>query len=145
MISLDIVKTILGPVISPLIKRIPNPAERQRTEDRVYEKAADALTAAMEAQTRINEKEAQHASLFVAGWRPALGWVCAIGLGWAFIIHPLLSWVLLLAGVKTPLPPIEWQILLQLILALLGLGGYRTIETLKGVARNMIPKRKKGV
>ena len=71
-------------------------------------------------QAEINKIEAQHRSLFVAGWRPAIGWVCAIGLAFPFIINPLIEW----AGGTGPKIPMGQ--LMELVVALLGLGTLRT-------------------
>ena len=78
-------------------------------------------------QAEINKLEAQHRSLFVAGWRPAIGWTCAVGLTFPFIINPLLQWY---SGKPGPELPLE--ALTTLIVSLLGLGGLRTVEKLTG-------------
>ncbi|WP_017223783.1 3TM-type holin [Moritella dasanensis] len=80
-------------------------------------------------QTEINKLEAQHRSLFVAGWRPAIGWVCAIGLAFPFILNPLIEW----AGGTGPKIPMDQ--LMELVVALLGLGTLRTFEKLAGRAK----------
>ena len=80
-------------------------------------------------QAEINKIEAQHRSLFVAGWRPAIGWVCAIGLAFPFIINPLIEW----AGGTGPKIPMDQ--LMELVVALLGLGTLRTFEKLAGRAK----------
>lgn len=87
---------------------------------------------ALKAQTDINLAEAQHASVFVAGWRPAIGWVCALGLAWQFLVNPVLAWGLILFGSATQPPLIPSEGLMSLVMALLGLGGLRTYEKLKG-------------
>jgi len=80
-------------------------------------------------QAEINKIDAQHRSLFVAGWRPAIGWVCAIGLAFPFILNPLIEW----AGGIGPNIPMEQ--LMELVVALLGLGTLRTFEKLAGRAK----------
>ncbi len=77
-------------------------------------------------QAEINKIEAQHRSIFVAGWRPAIGWVCAIGLAFPFVINPLVEW----AGFAGP--SIDMDRLMELVIALLGLGTLRTFEKLTG-------------
>lgn len=87
-------------------------------------------------QLQVNAVEAQSSSVFVAGWRPAVGWVCVIGLLYTFILRPLLSWASGFAVDPVPLPPaLDMADLLTLLLGMLGLGGLRTAEKLKGVAR----------
>lgn len=75
----------------------------------------------------LNKVEAQHRSLFVAGWRPAVGWVCVIGLGFAFIGNPLLERYVGGDPVAIPL-----DMILELVLAMLGMGALRTFEKIKG-------------
>jgi hypothetical protein len=79
------------------------------------------------AQVELNKVEAQHRSLFVAGWRPAIGWVCAVGLSFNFVINPILQWI-----TNDPGPALPQDIMLELVLALLGLGALRTVEKLQG-------------
>ena len=82
------------------------------------------------AQVELNKVEAGHRSIFVAGWRPAIGWVCAIGLLMTFIVNPFLQWITGEAG-----PTLPNDIILELVLALLGLGALRTVEKLQGRAK----------
>ena len=85
-------------------------------------------------QKEINKLEAVHVSVFVAGWRPFIGWVCGFGLAYNFIVHPLIIWGVQIAGIQDVVPPVlAIGELMPLLLALLGLGGLRTYEKLKGV------------
>jgi len=89
------------------------------------------------AQTEINKIEAGHRSLFVAGWRPAIGWTCAIGVFWIFIGEPVLQYILIASGIPIPPPHLDAEQLIKLTYALLGIGGtsiiVRTIEKKMGV------------
>tara|TARA_Y100000114_G_C11603788_1_gene251730 strand:- start:67 stop:465 length:399 start_codon:yes stop_codon:yes gene_type:complete len=90
------------------------------------------------AQIEVNKEQAKHASLFVSGARPAIMWVCCLGLFWSFFLAPFLTWLIVASGSTATLPAIETEGLLSLTLALLGLGGYRSFEKFKGVARNSL-------
>lgn len=81
-------------------------------------------------QVELNKIEAQHRSAFVAGWRPALGWVCALGLLFVFVGNPIIQW---LTG--DPGPQMPTDIMLELVLAMLGLAGLRTFEKTTGKTR----------
>jgi len=83
------------------------------------------------AQAAIMQVQAQHRSTFVAGARPFLMWVCGLGFLFAFVINPVLQW--LLPEIGTPELPLD--VMMELTLAMLGLSGLRTIEKLKGVAK----------
>ncbi len=82
-----------------------------------------------EFMSKLTLKEAQHRSVFVAGWRPAIGWVCASGIAFSFIVNPLMG-TFGLEPVEVPLDTI-----LELVLAMLGLAGLRTVEKINGVAK----------
>ena len=88
------------------------------------------------AQIEVNKQQAKHHSLFVSGARPAIMWVCCLGLMWSFFIGPILNWILAISGSGIPVPEIPTEGLLTLTLSLLGLGGMRSFEKSKGVARN---------
>lgn len=83
-------------------------------------------------QAEINKVEAAHRSIFVAGWRPFIGWICGLGVLWAFLGHPVFEWVVALKGLEIAAPPINTDHLMELVLALLGLGALRTAEKLTG-------------
>jgi len=88
------------------------------------------------AQVAVNRTEASHRSTWVAGWRPAIGWTCAAGLGYHFILHPLLAWAVSIGDASISLPPdIDVGPLLTLVMSMLGLGGLRTFEKAKGLTR----------
>lgn len=86
-------------------------------------------------QAEINRIEAGHRSLFVAGWRPFIGWVCGLGFLWAFLGHPVFEWVVAARGLDLTAPAIATENMMELVLALLGLGGLRTVEKLRGRAK----------
>ena len=84
-------------------------------------------------QLEINKTEAASASIFVAGWRPAAGWISVIGLAYTFIIQPLLAWLSTIVSIPVP-PAIDVDTLLVLLGSLLGVGTLRTVDKIKGVA-----------
>ncbi len=84
------------------------------------------------AQVELNKIGAGHRSIFVAGWRPAIGWVCAVGLGYAFLIHPSIQWATCTFGECLTGPEIPTDIMLELVIGMLGLAGLRTAEKLAG-------------
>lgn len=86
-------------------------------------------------QVEINKVEATHRSLFVAGWRPMVGWICAFSLLWHFILYDLLSWVALAYNLEMPPILSGTEHLMTLVLSLLGFGGFRTYEKIKGVTK----------
>ena len=85
-----------------------------------------------ELQVELNKIEAAHRSVFVAGWRPAVGWICAAGIGWAYLGHPLFLWAAALWFPGTAPPAIDTDGLYQLVLAMLGMAGLRSFEKTTG-------------
>lgn len=79
-------------------------------------------------QTKINEIEAQHRTVFVAGWRPFIGWICGIALAYNFVIRDLLIWII---KPETVPPALQMEHLMTVLLGMLGLGGLRTYEKVK--------------
>jgi hypothetical protein len=86
------------------------------------------------AQTDINREEAKNPSIFVSGWRPFVGWICGVGLGYQFLVMPLVSWYAVNHAMQTP-PSLDMGTLITLLGGMLGLGGLRTFEKYQGVAR----------
>ena len=88
-------------------------------------------------QAEINKIEAGSRSVFVAGWRPFIGWICGLALFWHFIITPLLTFVFTMAGVDVPQAAIEFDYshLQTILFGMLGLGGLRTAEKVMGYAK----------
>lgn len=97
-------------------------------------KELDAQIEIAKAQIGVNAVEAASPSLFVAGWRPNIGWICGAALGWNFILRPMIVTVAVLAGHPVDLPSAEMAELLPVLGALLGIGTMRTVEKIKGVA-----------
>ena len=133
----SLIKSMIGPIIGPLIDRIPDPNERARAKEAVEAQMLSAMTSLVQGQLQINQKEAEHGSIFVAGWRPGIGWICGLALGWNFIVQPIASWAAFLSGVDLAgMPTLETGELTTILLGMLGLGGLRTYEKRLGVARS---------
>jgi hypothetical protein len=129
----DLLKTIIG-------KIWPDPAKQQEaaTELLRMQQAGElaelqATITLATAQTDINKVEAASSNIFVAGWRPAAGWVCVIGLLYSFLLQPFLSWVGFIFKIAGP-PIIDDTVVLTLLGTLLGVGTLRTVDKIKGVA-----------
>jgi len=82
----------------------------------------------IELQTKINEIEAGHRTVFVAGWRPFIGWVCGVALAYNFVIRDLFIWITKTADAP---PALQMEHLMTVLLGMLGLGGLRTFEKVK--------------
>ena len=130
-----------------IIRRLfPDPADQWKAEKELLELEQKGELAELDADTKlalgqlaINQAEAQHPSIFVAGWRPAVGWVCVVALAYHYLIYPFMLWVAFLAAVALEgAPELDMTDLLILLGGLLGIGGFRTVEKIRKVARERI-------
>ncbi len=86
-------------------------------------------------QLQVNAAEARSISWFVAGWRPFVGWTCGAGLAYVAIIEPFARFIATMAGYQGAFPIIDVSVTMQILMGMLGLGGLRTFEKVKGTAR----------
>lgn len=127
----DTVGDLVGKIIpdKDLKRRLDH--EFKMLEDKMSERAHQEALAQME----VNKAEAQHKSIFVAGWRPFIGWVSGVGIAWTFMLAPFVEFVARLFGWVGDMPSPDTGLLVSLVLAMLGSSGLRTYEKIKGVAR----------
>lgn len=129
------------PLVGQIIDKIfPNAADRDKAKLQLLEAQQRGELAALEAdlqimlaQTEVNKIEAASTDPFKSGWRPAVGWVCVSGMGFTYIIHPILGWLSMIQGFPAP-PPIDTMDLMIMLGGMLGFGGMRTFERIKGYA-----------
>ncbi|WP_430233971.1 3TM-type holin [Nitrosomonas communis] len=131
---------LLFPAITPIINKvldlIPNENERARAREQLEGDLQKAINQAAADQREINKIEAGHSSVFVAGWRPGIGWVCVLGCAWVFFIQPVATWSIHVFNLPVEsLPSIQTDYLMELVLAMLGLSVTRTWEKAKGISR----------
>ena len=117
-------------------KFVVDPTKQLEAQQEIMRLAFNTATQQME----VNKEEAKHPSIFVSGWRPAVGWVCAGSLAYAVIGYSFLTWLLLIAqqisGAPVPkLPEPDTTMTMEILAGMLGFGGLRTYEKLKGVHR----------
>lgn len=128
---------LLGPIFEvgkTLIDRFfPDPEKKREAEFELLRLAADGELKQVMDQLEINAREAAHPSVFVAGWRPAFGWFGAIGFFYATVAQPMLVWYGTTKGWPAP-PDINLDLLWVVITGMLGIGGLRSLEKIKGVA-----------
>ena len=122
--------------VSDVVKTFKaDPLEVLKLEHAIKEAQMSAEVAMAQAQTKINEVEAGSERLFVSGWRPAIGWICATGLFYTFVLQPLLEWGSTNFSLMPP-PHLDSGVLVSVVTGLLGLAGYRTYEKVQGVAKS---------
>ncbi len=123
-------------VIDTLVDRlVPDKNEAAKVKAELRRVAESNEQEVVLAQLEVNKQEAKHTSIFVAGWRPAVGWVCALGIA-VVAFQPIIAWGAALTGWQGTLPEPNVDLVLTLLGGMLGLGGMRTVEKWKGVARS---------
>lgn len=130
------------PVVGDILDKIfPDKTAAEAAKVRLVELAQQGELAKLQADTQLataqaetNKIEAASGNLWVSGWRPAVGWICALAVGFKFIGGPLLYMVGQAVGHPVDLPRIETEELWPLLLGMLGLGAFRTVEKVKGAA-----------
>ena len=129
-------QALIGPVTGLLDKFIPDADEKARIAHELAtmsEKHAQQLALS---QIEVNKAEAASGSIFKGGWRPAVGWVCAIAFAYHFIVQPLLVFILATFSIALPdLPEFDMGSLMTVLMGMLGLGGLRSFEKYKGLTK----------
>ena len=131
---LALLMPFLGPIVDKLVGMIPDPAAQEKARAEALAQIITAAQAADQAQNEVNKAEAASGSIFVGGWRPFIGWVCGAALAFHYIVRPLAT--MALTAMHRPdiiLPGLDDN-LWQLMLGMLGMGGLRTYEKVKGAA-----------
>lgn len=118
-----------------LIERwFPDPAKKAEAEAQFMLMMQEQDFRKVLGQLEVNAKEAASPHLFVAGWRPFVGWCCGLGFLWATIGQPLVAWVAVARGWPAP-PAIDTEVLLYVLGGMLGLGTLRSFEKTKGATK----------
>jgi len=129
------IPTLITAASSLLDKWIPDADERARLAHELATMAERHGHEIAQAQIAVNQAEAGHRSIWVAGWRPAVGWVCVLALGWHFVLSPIGATLAGLAGYTWPDIDFDMGTLLTVLMGMLGLGGLRTYEKAKGLTK----------
>lgn len=129
---LDPVKDIVSEVVVDKDKKLEVQFKLKELEDRINERLHEEVLA----QVEVNKVEAASGSVFVAGWRPFVGWVCGFGLGYSAILQPFLNWGSRVVGYMGELPALNDTTLITVLGGMLGIGIMRSWEKGKGVSTN---------
>jgi len=132
---LNLINTLSGPIAGILDKFVEDKDKKAALAHEIATMAEKHAHEVVKAQLEINKAEAEHPSLFVSGWRPAVGWVCVLGMAGNFITIPFTNMVLELLEYDVAIPLIDMETLLPVLLGMLGLGAMRTVEKVRQVER----------
>jgi hypothetical protein len=126
----------LLPVASSVIDRvIPDKEAAEKAKREMQLELVNNINDIAKAQIEVNKTEAAHRNVFVAGWRPFIGWVCGAAFAYHFVLQPVFIFALAAYGVSLELPSFDMGALMTVLTGMLGLGGLRTFEKMKGAAK----------
>ena len=135
-----LIDLIAGPILDIVNKFIPDPQAQAQMKLQLLQlqqneefKELDNQLAEAQAQTQINTTEASNQKLFVAGWRPFIGWICGSCLAWNYCGTPILTSIMTIFGHPVIIPQADLSTMMPVLIGMLGLGGMRTYEKVNGV------------
>jgi len=125
------------PAVTDIVGRfLPEDKEKRAAAEREIEKQLATHLAKIDiAQLEINKQEAAHRNIFVAGWRPFIGWSCGFAMCYAYIIQPITVFILAQTGHLVDLPTLDLSEMMPVLLGMLGLGGLRSFEKYKKISK----------
>ena len=127
--------SLIAPVTGLLDKFIEDKDKKNALAHEIATMAQKYAQEIAKAQIEVNKTEAAHKSLFVAGWRPAVGWVCVMGMASNFLVIPVANFALAMASSTIVVPILDLTQMMPVLMGMLGLGAMRTMEKTKGVQR----------
>jgi len=127
---------LIGPVTGLLDKFIEDKDQKNALAHEIATMSQKYAQEIAQGQMAINQVEAAHKSLFVSGWRPAVGWVCVLGMFGNFITIPFSNFVLALLGINIVIPLVPLETMMPVLMGMLGLGAMRSYEKKNAVHRD---------
>jgi hypothetical protein len=129
------IKDLIAPIAGLLDKFVEDKDQRNTLAHDIATMSEKLIAQQNLAQMEVNKAEASSSSMFVSGWRPAVGWCCVFAMAGNFIVTPFANFALGLAGVSITIPLVPLDTMMPVLLGILGLGGLRTYEKSIGVNR----------
>ena len=129
------IQALIGPVTGLLDKFVEDKDQKAKLAHEIATMAEKHAHESAMAQVEVNKAEAQHRSIFVAGWRPFIGWTCGVALAYNYVLQPILIFILAQTGHLMNLPALDLNEIMPVLMGMLGLGGLRTFEKYKGVSK----------
>jgi len=126
---------ILPNVLGIVDKIVPDKASAELAKQKIEMELISAANEINRLQAETNKVEAGHRSIWVAGWRPFIGWSAGVGVCYFFCLQPLIQWGVAISGSTIALPTFPEEALFEMVFALLGMAGLRSFEKIKGVAK----------
>ena len=126
----------LLPLVGDVLDRFfPDKEKAEQAKREIESQLTEHLANIDLAQLEVNKEEAKSRNVFIAGWRPFIGWTCGLALCWTYILQPVAQFVLAQTDHLIDLPGLDMSTMMPVLLGMLGLGGLRTWEKHKGLTK----------
>jgi len=126
----------LIPLVGDVLDRFfPDKEKAEQAKREIESQLTEHLASIDLAQLEVNKAEAKSRNVFIAGWRPFIGWTCGLALCWTYILQPVAQFVLAQTGHLIDLPGLDMSTMMPVLLGMLGLGGLRSWEKHKGLTK----------
>jgi len=133
---IPLITTLLPSVMDVAGRFLPEDKQKRAEAEREIEaKLTESLANIDLANLKINEADAKSGNWFQSGWRPFIGWSCGFSLAYSYVLQPILTFGLAQAGYLIDLPAVNLGEMMPVLMGLLGLGGLRTFEKVKGISK----------
>lgn len=134
MNPLDLLSGIT-PIVNKVLDLIPDPNAKARAEAEMQSELLKYAAEQSAQQSEVNKVEAANSNVFVAGWRPAIGWTCAMAFMFMYVVAPLATWVAAFFNHIVPIPQFDTNALMSLTTGMLGLGAMRSFDKKQGTSK----------
>jgi hypothetical protein len=125
----------LTPIVSKVLDLIPDPNAKARAEAEMQVELLKYAAEQSAQQSEVNKVEAASSNVFVSGWRPAIGWTCALAFMFMYVVAPLATWVAAFFNHIVPIPQFDTNALMSLTTGMLGLGAMRSFDKKQGTSK----------
>ncbi len=132
---INLLGSLVQPVTGLLDKFIEDKDQKNKLAHEISTMAERHAQELAKGQLEINKAEAQSRNIFVAGWRPFIGWTCGVAMAYNYVIHPIMIFVLAQLDYLVALPALDLGEMMPVLMGMLGLGGLRSFEKYKGISK----------
>ena len=132
---INLLGSLVQPVTGLLDKFIEDKDQKNKLAHEISTMAERHAQELAKGQLEINKAEAQSRNIFVAGWRPVIGWTCGVAMAYNYVIHPIMIFVLAQLDYLVALPALDLGEMMPVLMGMLGLGSLRSFEKYKGISK----------
>jgi hypothetical protein len=132
---INLLGSLVQPVTGLLDKFIEDKDQKNQLAHEISTMAERHAQELAKGQLEINKAEAQSRNVFIAGWRPFIGWTCGVAMAYNYVIHPILIFTLAQFNYLVAIPALDLSEMMPVLMGMLGLGGLRSFEKYKGISK----------